>query len=75
MLVRRGLQGEMLEIVFSGKIVLRFFPFYSQTFKSDCHYNKKAISILLIPEVNCMSQIKEKTGIYKSVVIATVVAI
>ena len=28
LLVRRGLRGEMFEIVFSCKILLRFFPFY-----------------------------------------------
>ena len=60
----------MLEIVFSDKFVSRFLPFYPKTFKS-----RKAILILVIAEVNCMAQIKEKTGIPKSVVIATVVAI
>ena len=31
-LVKRGLRGEMFEIIFSCKILSRFFPFYSQTF-------------------------------------------
>ena len=36
---------------------------------------RKAILILVIAEVNCMTQIKEKTWICKSVILATVVAI
>ena len=38
-------------------------------------YQRKAIFILVIVEINYMTQRKEKTGIFKSVVIATVVAI
>ena len=45
-------------------------------FQSSCCYNRgKRFFILVIVEINCMTQIKEKTRICKAVVIATVVAI
>ena len=76
MLVRRGLRGEMSEIVFSCKILSRFFPLYPQTFWPSCRYSRgRRFFLLVILEINCMTQIKEKKGIFKSVVIATVVAI
>ena len=56
MLVRRGLRGEMCEIVFSSKIVSPFFPFYPQTFWPSCLYNRgKLFFILVIVEINCMT--------------------
>ena len=62
----------MFEMVFSCKILSRFFPFFGLS----CRYNRgKRFFILVIVEMNYMTQIKEKTGICKSVVIATVVAI
>ena len=69
MLVKRGVRGKMLEIVFSGKILWYFILFYPKTFKSSCCSPRKAILILVIAELNCMAQIN------KSFVIATVVAI
>ena len=54
------------------------FRFYPQTFCRlwpSCRYNRGKRFSILIVEINYMTQIKEKTGICKSVVIATVVAI
>ena len=62
--------------IFSCKILSRFCPFYPQTFRPSCSYNRgKRFFILVIVEINCMTQIKKKVGFCKSVVIATVVAI
>ena len=42
LLVRRGLQGKMFEIVSQAKL-LRFFRFYPQTFRSSCRYDRSKL--------------------------------
>ena len=61
----------MFEIVFSYRVSFCFTPKLSD----QVVVTGKRFFILIIVEINCMTQIKEKTGICKSVVIATVVAI
>ena len=42
LLVRRGLQSKMFEIVSQAKL-LRFFRFYPQTFRSSCRYDRSKL--------------------------------
>ena len=49
-------RGKMFEIVFSCKMLLRFFPFYPYTFchlRPSCRFNRgKRFAILVIVEIN-----------------------
>ena len=54
MLVRRGLRGKMLEIVFSGKIISCFILFYPKTYLVVV-LTEESDLILVIAEVNCMT--------------------
>ena len=75
MLVGSGLRGEMFEIVFSCKIYPVSFHFTRKLSDQVVVITGKRFFILLIVEINCMTQIKENTGICKSVFISRVVAI